>query len=253
MHSSFRQCGLLLGLALVLGAARADEVQVAVAANFAQALKQIAGGFEQATGHRIVAAAGSTGQFYAQIKNGAPFEILLAADATTPDRLEQEGAAVAGSSFTYARGKLVLWSAKPGVVDAQGAVLKKGAFDHLAIANPKLAPYGAAGMQTLQALGLQESAQPRIVQAENIAQAYQFAASGNATLAFVALSQVVKDGKIGAGSAWIVPANLYRPILQDAVLLEKGRGKPAAEALLKYLRSAPARAVIQSFGYETPQ
>jgi len=250
MQHPIRKFFLLLVSAIALTPALADEIQVAVAANFTQPLQKIAAGFEQATGHKIVATFGSTGQFYAQIKNGAPFEILLAADEATPARLEQEGAAVAGSRFTYARGKLVLWSAKPGVADDGGAVLKKGAFEHLALANPKLAPYGAAALQTMQALGIQEALQPKIVQAENITQAYQFAASGNALLAFVSLSQVYKDGKIAEGSGWIVPANLYRPILQDAVLLEKGRSKPAAEALLKYLKSEPARAVIQSFGYE---
>lgn len=240
----------LLGLSAAMAAASAAEVQVAAAANFTQPLQKLAPGFELATGHRLVAAFGSTGQFYAQIKNGAPFEVLLAADEAIPARLEQEGAAVGGTRFTYARGKLVLWSAKPGVVDDRGEVLKKGVFDHLALANPKLAPYGAAALQTMQALGVRDALQTRIVQAENINQAYQFAASGNAELGFVALSQVYQDGKITAGSGWIVPAHLYRPILQDAVLLEKGRAKPAAEALLRYLRSAPARAVIQSFGYE---
>lgn len=243
----------LLGLSTAMTAASAGEVQVATAANFTQPLQKIAAGFEQATGHKIVAAFGSTGQFYAQIRNGAPFEVLLAADEATPARLEQEGAAVGGTRFTYARGKLVLWSAKPGVVDDKGEVLKKGAFDHLALANPKLAPYGAAALQAMQVLGVRDALQPRIVQAENINQAYQFAASGNALLAFVSLSQVVQDGKIAAGSGWIVPSNLYRPILQDAVLLEKGRGKPAALALLRYLRSAPARSVIESFGYELGQ
>ncbi len=250
MRRTIRQMFLLLGLGASLGSARADEVQLAVAANFTQPLQKLAPGFAQATGHKIVATFGATGKFYAQIRNGAPFEVLLAADEEIPLRLEQEGAAVAGSRFTYARGKLVLWSARPGAVDDKGEVLKKGAFDHLALANPKLAPYGAAALQTMQALEVRDALQAKIVQAENISQAYQFTASGNALLGFVSLSQVVKDGKINEGSGWIVPANLYRPILQDAVLLEKGRGKPAALALLSYLRSAPARAVIQSFGYE---
>lgn len=241
---------LLAGLGFALAPACADEVQVAVAANFSQVIQKIAPDFTQATGHKIVASFGSTGQFYAQIKNGAPFEVLLAADEATPARLEQEGAAVAGSRFTYARGKLVLWSAKPGVVDEQGAVLRKADFEHLAMANPKLAPYGLAALHTMQALGAYVALQPKIVQAENINQAYQFVVSGNAQLGFVALSQVVKDGKIAEGSGWIVPLTLYPAILQDAVLLEKGRDKPAAVALLNYLKSAQARAVIRSFGYE---
>lgn len=250
MRHPIRKLFLLLALGASLVPALADQIQVAVAANFTQPLQKIAPGFEQATGHKIVATFGSTGKFYAQIRNGAPFEVLLAADEEIPLKLEQEGAAVAGSRFTYARGKLVLWSAKPGAVDDKGEVLKKGAFDHLALPNPKLAPYGAAGLQVMQALGVQDALQTKIVQAENITQSYQFIASGNALLGFVSLSQVIKGGKIAEGSGWIVPANLYRPILQDAVLLEKGRAKPAAQALLAYLKSEPARAVIQSFGYE---
>lgn len=235
---------------LLMPGAQAEEVHVAVAANFTQPFKQIAAAFEQATGHKVVAAFGSTGQFYAQINNGAPFEILLAADADTPALLEKQNTAVAGSRFTYARGKLVLWSAKPGVVDAQGEILKKGAFEHLSLANPKLAPYGLAGVQTMQKLGLEETLRAKIVQAENINQAYQFIASGNALLGFVALSQVIRNGQIADGSAWIVPAELYAPILQDAVLLEKGRDHPAALALMTYLKSAPAHQVIRAYGYE---
>lgn len=156
---------------------------------------------------------------------------------------------MAGSQFTYAIGKLVLWSAKPAVVDPAGEVLKRGGFDHIALANPKLAPYGAAAMETMKALGVQEALQPKVVMAENIAQAYQFVSTGNALLGFVALSQVLKDGKI-EGSAWIVPAKLYSPIRQDAIILERGKGKPAVEALMKYLKGDKARAVIKSYGYE---
>ena len=244
-------CSMPIAIAIISTSARADEVQVAVAANFTQPLQKIAVGFEQATGHKILATYGSTGQFYAQINNGAPFEVLLAADTGTPKKMEQEKTAVPGSSFTYARGKLVLWSAKPGVVDSNGDILKKAAFDHISIANPKLAPYGAAGMQTIQTLGLNDAMQGRIIQAENITQAYQFVSTGNALIGFVALSQVIKDGKIGSGSGWIVPETLYQPILQDAVLLAKGRGKPAALALLVYLNSPAAREIIKSYGYET--
>jgi len=232
----------------LLGAARADEVSVAVAANFTAPMGQIAAAFEKDTGHKVIASYGATGKFYAQIRNGAPFEVLLAADAETPTKLVQESAAVAGSQTTYAIGKLVLWSPRAGVVDGSGEVLKKGAFEHIAVANPKLAPYGAAGIETLKALGVYAALEPKLVLAENITQAQQFVASGNAQLGFVALSQVLKDGQID-GSAWIVPANLYAPIRQDAVLLEKGRGKAAAEALLKYLKGDKAKAVIKSFGY----
>jgi molybdate transport system substrate-binding protein len=236
-------------LALFALPAAADEVQVAVAANFTAPMQQIAAAFEKESGHKVLTSFGATGKFYAQIKNGAPFEILLAADDETPLRLEKEGAALAGSHFTYAIGKLVLWSAKPGYVDDKGEVLKKGDFKHLSLANPKLAPYGAAGVEALKKLNLYSSVEARLVQAENITQAQQFVATGNAELGFVALSQVYKEGKLSEGSAWIVPENLYEPIRQDAVLLDKGKGKPAAEALLKYLKGDKARAVIKSFGY----
>jgi molybdate transport system substrate-binding protein len=228
--------------------AQADEVAIAVAANFTAPMQKIAAAFEKETGHKVVAAFGSTGKFYAQIKNGAPFEVLLAADDETPAKLIKEGAAVAGSQYTYAIGKLVLWSAKPGVVDGAGEVLKKGNFAHLSLANPKLAPYGLAGVEAMKALGVYAAVEPKIVMAENITQAQQFVSSGNAELGFVALSQVLKGEQI-EGSAWQVPQSLYQPIRQDALLLTPGKGKPAAEALLKYLKGDAARAVIKSYGY----
>ena len=209
---------LALGLVFASGTI-ADEVKVAVAANFTAPMQAIAPAFEKATGHKLLASFGATGQFYAQINNGAPFDVLLAADDTTPARLEREGATVPGSRFTYAMGTLVLWSAQPGYVDAQGAALKTGDFKHLALANPKLAPYGLAATQVLDKLGLTAQLQPRFVQGENIAQTFQFVATGNAPLGFVALSQVMEDGKIRKGSAWQVPASLHDPIRQDAVLL----------------------------------
>ena len=242
---------VLLGLFAASNAAQADEVSVAVAANFTAPMQQISAAFEKDTGHKVVAAFGATGKFYTQIKNGAPFEVLLAADDETPVKLIKENAAVAGSQANYAIGKLVLWSAKPAFVDGAGEVLKTGGFEHLAIANPKIAPYGAAGIEVMKALGVYDGLQAKIVTGESIAQAYQFISSDNAQLGFVALSQVLKDGKI-EGSAWIVPAKLYSQIRQDAVILEKGRGKPAAEALLKYLKSDKAIAIIKSFGYELP-
>ena len=229
--------------------AQADEVQVAVAANFTAPMKIIAAQFEQDTGHKVRITFGATGKFYAQIRNGAPFEVLLAADEQTPRKLEQEGAAVAATRFTYAIGKLVLWSAKAGLVDDKGEVLKKGAFEHLSIANPKLAPYGAAAMETLQVLGLSKAIEPKLVQGENISQAFQFVASGNAALGFVAMSQVLEGGKLKSGSAWIVPAQFYSAIRQDAIMLAQGKGKPAAEAFTKYLKSDKAKNVILSCGY----
>ena len=230
--------------------AHADEVQVAVAANFTAPMQKIAAEFEKDTGHKAQLAFGATGKFYAQIKNGAPFEILLAADDTTPEKLEKEGAAVAGSRFTYAIGRLVLWSSKPGFVDDKGEVLKSGDVRHVSIANPKLAPYGQAAIEALTSLKLLDAVQPKFVQGENIAQTHQFVATGNAELGFVALAQVMKDGKIGDGSAWIVPPNLHQPIRQDAVLLANGKEKPAAAALLQYLGNEKSKAIIKSYGYD---
>lgn len=237
----------LIGVATT---AHADEISVAVAANFTAPMKQMAAEFEKDTGHKAVLAFGATGKFYAQISNGAPFEVLLTADDETPVKLEKELLAAPNTRFTYAIGKLVLWSAKTGYVDGQGDILKKGDFKHLALANPKAAPYGAAAMEAMKNLGVLESIQPRIVQGENIAQTHQFVATGNAELGFVALSQVFKDGKVTSGSAWIVPAKLYAPIRQDAVVLAQGRNKPAATALMAYLKTDKARAIIKSYGYE---
>ena len=241
---------VLIGVLLHSLVARADEVQVAVAANFTAPMQAIASAFERDTGHKAVLAFGATGKFYAQIRNGAPFEVFLAADDETPAKLEKEQMAVPGTRFTYAIGKLVLWSAQEGFVDPQGEVLKKGDFKHLAVANPKTAPYGAAALEALQRLGVLENLRPRFVQGENIAQTYQFVLTGNAELGFLALSQIYKDGRISAGSAWMVPANLYAPIRQDAVILGKGQNKPAARALLDYLKGEKARAIIKSYGYE---
>ena len=248
---TFRFSLLTAAFALLgVSSAQADETQVAVAANFTEPMKKIAADFEKATGHKALLSFGSTGKFYAQIKAGAPFEVLVAADDETPLKLEKEDAAVAGSHFTYAIGKLVLWSAKEGVVDDKGEVLKKGDFEHIAIANPKLAPYGAAGMETLKALGLEAAIGPKVVQGENIAQTYQFVSTGNAALGFVALSQVMgENGKIKSGSAWIVPEKYYTTIRQDAVLLAKGKDNVAAQALMKFLKGEGARAIIRGYGY----
>ncbi len=241
---------LAICLALLCGAARGDQVQVAVAANFTAPMQAIAADFEKATGHKAVLAFGATGKFYAQIANGAPFEVLLAADDETPARLEKELLAAPSTRFTYAVGKLVLWSAREGLVDGKGDILKKGDFKHLAIANPKTAPYGAAALEAMGKLGVLPALQAKFVQGENIAQTYQFVATGNAELGFVALSQVYKESKVSGGSAWIVPASLHQPILQDAVVLARGMRNPAARALLDYLKGDRARAVIQSYGYD---
>lgn len=226
-----------------------EEVNVAVAANFTAPMNVIATHFENDTGHKAKLAFGSTGRFYAQIKNGAPFQVLFSADDETPAKLVQEGLAERATGFTYAIGSLVLWSAKPGFVDANGAVLRSGKFNKLAIANPKTAPYGRAAIETLTRLGLLAVVEPKFVQGENIAQTFQFAQTGNADLGFVALSQVMKDGKINEGSAWQVPTDMHEPIRQDVIMLSSGRGNAAAEALLKYLKTDKAKAVIRSFGY----
>ena len=241
---------LLVALLLASLGTFADEVQVAVAANFTAPMQQIAAGFEKETGHKAALSFGATGKFYAQIVNGAPFDVLLAADDETPARLEKEGHAVAGSRFTYAIGKLVLWSANPDLVDAKGDVLKTGSFKHIALANPKTAPYGAAAVEAMTRLGVLARLEPLFVQGENISQTLQFISTGAAELGFVALSQVFKEGKATGGSMWAVPASLYQPILQDAVLLAKGKDKAAAAALLSYLKGENARAIIRSYGYE---
>jgi len=246
----FRKYFLPVLSCVFISTAFADDVAVAVAANFTEPMKKIAVEFEKSSGHKLALSFGSTGKFYAQINAGAPFEVLVASDDETPKKLEQDGLAVKGSHFTYAIGKLVLWSTKESIIDSKGDVLKRSSFDHLAIADPKLAPYGAAAIQTLNALGLYDAISPKLVQAENIAQAYQFVSTGNALLGFVALSQVIgEDGKVKSGSMWIVPENYYSPIRQDAVLLDKGKDKAAALALLKFLKRPFAIKVIQSYGY----
>ena len=243
---------LLAAVALlaVTAGAGAAEVQVAVASNFTTPMRKIAAAFEADSGHKALLSFGATGAFYAQIVNGAPFQLLLSADDETPARLEREGATVARSRFTYAIGRLVLWSAQPGLVDGRGEVLRKPGEGRIAIANPKLAPYGAAAIDALTALGLLQTLQRRFVQGENIAQTYQFVATGNAPLGFVALSQVMLDGRIAMGSAWVVPAGLHAPIRQDAVVLAAGKNNAAAAALAAYLKGDKARAIIRTFGYE---
>jgi len=238
----------LIGLALNADAA---EVSVAVAANFTAPMQKIARAFEQETGHRAVMSFGSTGGLYAQIKYGAPFQLFLTADSATPRRAEAEGFGVPGSRFTYATGKLVLWSARPGFVDPSGKTLAGGAFQRIALANPRIAPYGAAALEVITAMGLLPAMQSKFVQGENVAQTFQFVATGNAELGFVALSQVFADGKIARGSAWIIPQERYSPIRQDAILLKNGLEDPAAFALLAYLKSDKTRALIRSFGYES--
>lgn len=236
-----------LALLSVTATARAGETNVAVAANFTAPAKEIAKAFEAKTGHKAVLSFGATGQFYAQIKQDAPFTVLLAADEETPRKAAAEGLAVGDSRFTYAVGRLVLWSKNPATVTGEDT-LKTAAFEKVAIANPALAPYGAAAVQAMKKLGVHDALQPKIVQGNTIAQAYQFAETGNAEVGFVALSQVIEKGE---GSRWVVPETLHEPIRQDAVLLTKGAGDEAAKAFLAFLKGPEAGAVIARFGYGT--
>ena len=230
--------------------ARADVVQVAVAANFTAPARALAEVFARTTGHEARLSFGATGAFYTQIKNGAPFDVLLAADDERPARLEKEGDTVPGSRFTYATGQLVLWSAKPGLVDDEGAVLKHGQFGKIAIANPKNAPYGAAAVEAMNKLGLAAALQPKLVTGESIGQTFNFIATGNAELGFVALAQVLEGGKLKSGSMWVVPAQYHAPIIQDAVILNRAASNPAAKAWMELLKTPQSKALIRSYGYE---
>ena len=244
----------VIGLLTVSMISQAETTLVAVATNFTKPMTDIAEVFEKTTGHSAKLSFGSSGKFVAQIENGAPFDVFLAADDKNPSMLQKEGFAVTNSDFTYAIGKLVLWSATANLVDDKGEILSKGGFKHLALADPKLAPYGAAAVEVLKTKILFDKLQPSFVQGENITQTYQFISTGNAELGFVALSQVIDPdkSKIVNGSAWQVPENLYTPIKQNAVLLKKGEGNPAAPALIQFLKSPEAKAIISKYGYGLP-
>jgi molybdate transport system substrate-binding protein len=234
----------MLAAALIWGsAAQAAETTIAVAANFTEPAKEIAQLFAQKTGHKAVLSFGATGQFYAQIVQGAPFQVLLAADQATPKRLVDE--ARASGAFTYAIGKLVLYSRTPGLVNGE-QTLRDAKFARIAIANPATAPYGAAGIEVMKTLGVHDALAPKLVQGNNIAQTFQFVDTGNAEAGFVALSQLIgRDG----GSRWMVPQNLYQPIRQDAVLLQTGAGNPAAQAFVAFIKGPEAAKVIEKYGY----
>lgn len=237
-------------VAAVFHSAHAAEAQVAVAANFAEPIKAIAAVLEKTTGHTLKVTLGSTGKLYAQVKNGAPFDVLLAADTKTPALLEADGLAQPGSRFTYATGKLVLWSANPQRVDGKGAVLTDPTLGRVAVANPKTAPYGEAAMQAIDKLGLTAALTPRFVTGESIGQTYGFVYTGNADVGFVALAQVLEGGKLKTGSLWVLPPTLYNPIRQDAVVLQRGAHNDAAQALMLLLKSPRTQDLIRSFGYE---
>ncbi|MCK9606833.1 MAG: molybdate ABC transporter substrate-binding protein [Methylomonas sp.] len=251
-HRLFRLIATV-SLLLVAPTGFSETVLVAVASNFTKPMTEIAEVFAKETGHTAKLSFGSSGKIVSQLENGAPFEMFLSADDEKPLKLEQAGLTVPGSRFTYALGSLVLWSAKPGYVDDQGQILSKGGFSHLALADPKLAPYGAAAIQVLKNMGLQDKLQPLLVQGENISQTHQFVSTGNAELGFVALSQVITDAKISEGSGWVVPAAMHTPIRQDAVLMKTGAENPAASALLAFLKAVPAKAIIEKYGYGLPK
>lgn len=243
---------ILVGLMLAAAAAvaSAENVSVAVAANFKEPLEDISAQFQRATGHTVSISAEASGKIVAQIQNGASYDIFLSADQAKPIKLEQNGGIVPGSRFTYAIGKLVLWSATPGYVDKNGNVLKTGSYNHIAIADPKLAPYGLAATQTLQKMGLTSAVNDKLVVGKNIGTTFGYIQTGNAELGFVAMSQIYKGGKLThGGSYWQVPQSYYKPIRQDAVLLPGGKDNPAAVALMKYLKSPAARKVMKSYGY----
>lgn len=239
----------MLCLLLGAGATRAEEINIAVASNFSEPIKELASHYEAKTAHRIRLVFGSTGKHYAQIRHGAPFAAFFAADTHRPQLLEQEGIAIPGSRFTYAVGRIVLWSPKEGYVDSQGRILQQKPFRHLSVANPRLAPYGKAAQQFLQARGLWEGLQDRMVRGENIGQTFQFVRSGSAELGFVAYSQVKRPGHPVEGSLWEVPSSEYSPIEQQAVLLEEN---PVARGFLEYVRSDEALEIIRGFGYGMP-
>jgi molybdate transport system substrate-binding protein len=250
MPLPFRSLTTLLLAALTHGAVGAAEAQVAVAANFAEPMKALAALLEKTTGHTLKISTGASGAIYTQIRNGAPFDAFLSADNERPERLEQDGLAQPGTRFTYATGRLVLWSAKAGRVDDQGAVLRAADLGKVALANPRTAPYGAAALQVIQQLGLSAAITPRLVQGESIGQTFAFVTTGNADVGFVALSQVLEGGRLKAGSMWLIPQTLYEPIRQDAVLLKRGAGNEAARALLQLLKSADGQALIRAAGYD---
>lgn len=239
-----------------MGEAQADEITLAVASNFAVPVKKIITDFEQSTPHKVRLILGSSGKLFAQIIHGAPYDIFLSADQTKPARLETDGRAI--ERFTYAIGGLALWSSQANYILAGADILKAGKFRKIALANPKLAPYGVAARDTLQALDLYEALSKKFITGENIAQTYHFISSGNAELGFIALSQLRSMAQLQSitannGSFWIIPEELYTPIAQDAVLLKKAAHNPAALAFMAYLRSEGAKNILLRYGYKIPK
>jgi molybdate transport system substrate-binding protein len=243
----FQIAGLAIALMAAAAPAFAGDTQVAVAANFTEPAKEIAAAFKAASGHTATLSFGSSGQFYSQMTHGAPFEVFLSADEDRPRQAERDGLGIPGSRFTYAIGRLVLYSKTPGLVDGAGAVLSKGVFNKLSIADPTAAPYGVAAVQTMQKLKVYDAVKPKIVMGSSITQAYQFVDTGAAELGFVALSQVIN---VAGGSRWMVPAADHAPIDQQAILLFTGKDNPAAKAFMAFLKGPQAAAIIKKYGYE---
>ncbi len=254
MHISLRGpfVSILLLCGLMSSPVRAGEVSVAVASNFAAPMERLVPLFQKESGHTLKVSLGASGKLYAQIRNKAPFDVFLSADEEMPKSLMQEGLAVGGTRFVYATGRLMLWSVQPDFVDERGSVLNKGNFNMLAIANPRYSPYGVAAKETLTKLIMWNSIQEKLAKGENVTQTYQLAATEKADLAFIALSQVMRDGKVTAGSWWLVPPEMHKPIQQSAVLLSGAKDQAAAKAFLAFLKSEKARAVMRGFGYELP-
>ncbi|MDP3875728.1 MAG: molybdate ABC transporter substrate-binding protein [Methylobacter sp.] len=255
LPSRFFRPIIIASLILLAPTSWAATTLVAVASDFTKPMTEIAAEFEKATGHTAKLSFGSSGKAFAQIQSGAPFEVYLSASEKYPLELEKTGFAVADSHFVYAIGKLVLWSAEPGYVDDQGKILATGSFKHIALADPSHAPYGVVAEEVMKSLGVLDKLRPLFVMGENISQTFQFVSTGNAELGFVGLAQVidVNSGKIGSGSGWLIPDNLHSPFRQVAVLLKTGAENPAAHALVDFLKSKAALAIIEKYGFGLPK
>ncbi len=246
-------CLCVIVSCFVASIARAETLTIAVASNFAKPIKEISKLFEEKTGHKVKVAFGSSGKFYAQIQNGAPFHAFFSADQQKPKALEKSGLAVANSRFTYATGRLVLWSASDKLVDGEAMVLRQSRYKKLAIANPRLAPYGLAAKEVLSSLDLTGQTKAKLIYGENISQTFQFVSTGNADIGFVSYSQIINKGSVKNGSVWIVPETLHQPIRQDAVLLKTAKNNKAAEDFFTFVRSKAVVSIIESYGYSTQQ
>ena len=244
--------GVLVLLGLASSPVYAGEINVAVTADFFAPMERIVALFQKESGNTVKVSSGASGKLYLLIKGGSSFDVLLSSDETIPKRLIQDGQAAGNSRFVYAVGKLVLWSAQPGFVDAKGAVLNKGNFTKLAIADTKIEPYGMAAKETLEKLVMWNAMQEKLIKGESVTQTFQLATTENAELAFISLSQIMHDGKITEGSWWIVPSELHKPIRQSAVLLSSAKDKIAAQVFLDFLKSNKSVSIIRSFGYELP-